>query len=71
MIPKLFGTISCWIGKPIYIDSKLRGEEFEQKRKEIEDLMIKQLRKLDKDFNLPEIEIDLNATDYKKRARGE
>ena len=71
MIPKLFGTISCWIGDPIYIDSKLRGEEFEQKRKEIEDLMIKQLRKLDKDFNLPEIEIDLNATDYKKRARGE
>lgn len=71
MIPKLFGTISCRIGKPIYIDPKLRGEEFEAKRKEIEELMIKQIHEMDAEFNLPEIETDLNATDYKKHLRGE
>jgi len=70
MIPKLFGTISCRIGEPIYIDSKLRGEEFEAKRAEIEELMVKQLREMDGEFNLPEIERGIHATEYKKRARG-
>lgn len=69
MIPKLFGTISVNIGKPIYIDSNLRGELFEQKRQEIEKIMIKQLYDMDNEFNLPKIESDLNATDYKKRNR--
>ena len=71
MIPKLFGTISCRIGKPIYIDSKLRGEEFEKKRAEIEELMVRQLREMDGEFNLPEIERGIHATEYKKRARNE
>jgi len=69
MIPKLFGTISCEIGEPIYVNSKLRGSEFEQKRKEIEEIMINQLRKMDQEFNLPIIKSDLNATDYKKQKR--
>lgn len=69
MIPKLFGTISCRIGEPIYIDSNLRSESFEQKRKEIEEIMIKQLHDMDKEFNLQEIASDLNATDYKKHNR--
>ena len=69
MIPKLFGTISCRIGEPIYIDSKLRGEGFEKKRAEIEAVMVKQLHEMDNEFNLPKIESDLNATDYKKHAR--
>ena len=70
MIPKLFGTISCRIGEPVYIDSKLRGEEFEAKRAEIEELMVKQLREMGGEFNLPEIERGIHATEYKKRARG-
>lgn len=69
MIPKLFGTISVNIGKPIYIDSNLRGESLEKKRKEIEEIMIKQLHNMDDEFNLPKIESDLNATDYKKHNR--
>lgn len=69
MIPKLFGTISVNIGEPIYIDSKLHGEEFEKKRIEIEEIMIKQLRHMDQEFNLPETPCDLNATDYKKQKR--
>ena len=71
MIPKLFGTISCRIGEPIYIDSKLKGEAFEQKRAEIEDIMVKQLHEMDAEFGLQEIQQDLNATDYKKHKRGE
>lgn len=69
MVPKLFGTISCRIGEPIYIDSKLRGEDFEKKRTEIEELMVKQLREMDAEFNLPEIERGIHATEYKKRNR--
>ena len=69
MIPKLFGTISVNIGKPIYIDSNLRGESFEKKRKDIEEIMIKQLHDMDDEFNLQKIECDLNATDYKKHNR--
>ena len=69
MIPKLFGTITCYLGDPIYIDSKIRGEAMEQKRAEIEEIMIKQLREMDSEFNLPETPSGLNATDYKKQNR--
>ena len=66
MIPKLFGTISCRIGEPIYIDSKLRGDDFEKKRAEIEEIMVKQLREMDNEFNLPETPRGIHATEYKK-----
>ncbi len=69
MIPKLFGKITCHIGDPIYVDSKLTGDAFEQKRIEIEKIMMDQLHKMDAEFNLPVIESDLNATDYKKQLR--
>ena len=69
MIPKLFGTITVNIGEPIYIDSALRGKEFENKRIDIEKIMIKQLHDMDNEFNLDKIESDLNATDYKKHNR--
>lgn len=69
MIPKLFCKISYKIGEPIYIDSKLSGDAFEQKRNEIEETMINQLREMDAKFNLPATESGLNATDYKKQQR--
>ena len=69
MIPKLFGTIYCEVGEPIYLDPKLRGDEFEAKRAEIEQIMIKQLRDMDKKFNLPEVPIGIHATEYKKQHR--
>ena len=69
MIPKLFGTISVNIGEPIYIDSNLRGEDFEQKRKEVEKIMMKQLYNMDQEFNLQKIESGIHATEYKKRNR--
>ena len=69
MIPKLFGTLSCRIGEPIYIDSKLSGNAFEKKRIELEEIMIKQLREMDAEFNLPIIERNLTATEYKEKMR--
>ena len=69
MIPKLFGTISCRIGEPIYIDSSLRGEAFENKRKEIEEIMVKQLSEMDQEFNLPKVPRGVHATEYKKKSR--
>lgn len=69
MIPKLFGTISCRIGAPIYIDSKLRGKEFEKKRAEIEEIMVKQLHEMDAEFHLQKIESGLNSTEYRKHVR--
>lgn len=68
MIPKLFGTISCHIGEPIYIDSKLRGDDFENKRQEIEEIMINQLRTMDHEFNLPDVPRGIHATEYKKHS---
>ena len=69
MIPKLFGKISCHLGDPIYIDSSLRGEALNQKRQEIEEIMVKQLRDMDAEFNLPETPRGLNATEYKRHAK--
>lgn len=69
MIPKFFGTISVNIGKPIYIDSGLRGEAFEQKRQEIEELMVQQLRTMDGEFNLPDVPRGIHSTEYKKHSR--
>ena len=69
MVPKLFGTISCRIGEPIYIDPKLRGEDFEKKRIEIEKIMVKQMREMDAEFNLQQIEAGLNSKYYRRQAR--
>ena len=68
MIPKLFSKIIVDVGDPIYIDSKLRGEEFEKKRAEIEEIMVRQLRQIDKEFNLPDIPRGIHATEYKKKS---
>lgn len=68
MIPKLFGTISCRLGNPIHIESSLRGEALEQKRAEIEEIMVKQLRDMDREFNLPDVPRGIHATEYKKHS---
>ncbi len=64
-----FSKITVKVGEPIYIDSKLNKKDFEIERKKLEDILVKQLRDLDAEFGLPEIEQDLNATDYKKAMR--
>ena len=69
MVPKLFGTISCRVGEPIYIDPSLKGEAFEQKRQEIELIMLNQLREMDAEFNLFHVEQDMTAAKFKEMRR--
>ena len=46
---------------------EIRSLVAEGEGKEIEEIMVKQLREMDQEFKLPTTEQDLNATDYKKR----
>ena len=71
LVPKLFGTITCRVGEPIYIDSSLRGEAFEKKRQEVEQIMVKQLREMDAEFNLFQIEQGITAKEFKEQRRKE
>ena len=64
-----FTKIKCEVGTPIYVDSKITPDEFEAKRKEIEDIMVAQLRKLDAEFNLPVVEQGLKSGDFKRAKR--
>jgi len=66
LIPKLFGTITFDIGNPIYVDSSLKGDAFEQKRQEVENIMIKQLRDMDAEFNLFPVEYGITASEFKE-----
>lgn len=69
LIPKLFGTITCNIGEPIYVDSSLKGEALEQKRQEIEQIMVKQLRDMDAEFNLFHVEQGITSNEFKEQVR--
>lgn len=69
LIPKLFGTITVDIGEPIYVDSSLKGEAFEQKRQEIEAIMVKQLRNMDAEFNLFKVEQGITSAQFKELHR--
>ena len=54
------------VGEPIYVDSSLKGEAFEQKRQEIENIMVKQLRDMDAEFNLSQVEQGITAKQFKE-----
>ena len=64
-----FTKIKCKVGNPIFIQSKISDIEFKTKRQELEDIMIQQLRELDCEFDLPVVEQDLNAADFKRAKR--
>jgi len=64
-----FSKITCNIGSPIFINSKIGKEDFELARKNLEDVMIKQLRDMDAEFNLPMVEQGLTAYEYKENQR--
>ena len=53
----------------MYIDNKISSDDFESKRKELENIMVGQLRELDAEFNLPVVEQDMNSADFKKAKR--
>lgn len=64
-----FSTITCRVEKPVFIDSKISAEDFEKKRKEIEDLMVKRVHEMDAEFGYKPVEQDLNAHDFKQALR--
>lgn len=59
-----FTKIKFNIGNPIFINSKISEKDFELARKNLEKIMVKQLRDLDSEFNIKPAEQDLNAMDF-------
>lgn len=66
-----FSKITCKVGEPVFIDSKVSDSEFESVRKKIEDIMVKQVREMDAEFTDFKVEQDLTATEFKKKKREE
>lgn len=64
-----FSRVKCVVGEPIFVDRKTSGADFEAKRQEIENIMVGQLRDLDKEFNLPVVEQDFTSSEFKKLRR--
>ena len=64
-----FSKVKVKIGEPFFVNSKISSDEFEAKRKELEDIMVQQLRELDSEFNLYVVEQDFNAADFKQARR--
>lgn len=61
-----FSRINYDIGEPVYLNSK---EDFNYQKTKMENILIKQLRDMDKKFNLFEVETDLTATEFKKNRK--
>lgn len=64
-----FSKIVCNVGNPVFVPRRATDEEFEKIRVDLESFMVKQMRDLDAEFNLPEIEQDLRASEFKKQKR--
>lgn len=66
-----FSKVICEIGKPIFVESKISAKEFEAKRQYIEDVMVEQLRRMDAEFNLEQVEQGIKASEYKRRLKAQ
>lgn len=66
-----FSKITCKLADPIFVDSKISQEDFEKLRKRIEDIMVKQVREMDGEFNLFKVEQDLTSSEFKQKLREE
>ncbi len=64
-----FSKITCNVGEPVFVPSKISAEEFEQVRHNLEDFMVRQMREMDAEFGLMEVEQDLTAREFKKKKR--
>ena len=64
-----FSKITCTVAEPIFVSSKATAEEFEQVRHQLEDLMVRQMRQLDAEYGLMEVEQDMTAREFKQRKR--
>lgn len=64
-----FGTITCNVGNPIFIDKKASAEEFEAARRHLENFMVNQMREMDAEFGLAPAEQDQTASRFKDAMR--
>lgn len=64
-----FSKITCRVGNPIFIDSKASKEEFESVRHKIEDIMVRQVREMDAEYGLFQVEQDQTASEFKQKIR--
>ncbi len=64
-----FSKITCKVAEPIFIDPKADTDDMEKVRKQIEDIMVRQVREMDGEFNLFKVEQDLTASEFKKQKR--
>ncbi len=64
-----FSKITCKVGEPVFIDSKISADDFEKVRRNLEDFMVRQVREMDAEFGLPVVEQDLTASEYKRKMR--
>ena len=67
LLTKPFSIISGKVGKPIFIDKKTKTEDFENIRKSLEDIMVKQAYDLDAEFTDFHPEQDLTAENFEKQ----
>lgn len=66
-----FSKITCNVGEPVFVNSKADAQEFEKVRASLEEFMVRQMREMDAEFNLPVVEQDLTASEYKRQMREE
>ncbi len=64
-----FSKIIVDVGNPMFVKSEIKTPEFEQERQKIENICVKQLRDVDKIFNLMQVEQDVTASSFKKQMR--
>ncbi len=64
-----FSKITCNIGQPVLIPARCSAQEVEPARKNMEDFMVRQLREMDAEFGLYQVEQDQRATEFKRQKR--
>ncbi len=69
LIATPFSKITCRVGTPIFINARADKDEFEKIRHNLEEYMVNQVREMDAEFNLMQVEQDQTASEYKQRIR--
>lgn len=69
LIAKPFSKIKISVADPIFLDENVKIEDFEKIRKSLENIMVKQLRNLDKEFTDFKVEQDMTASEFKAKRR--
>ncbi len=66
-----FSKITCRVGKPVFVNRRITNTEFEQIRTDLEQYMVRQVREMDAEFGLMQVEQDLRSHEFKKQMRAE